>query len=1007
MGREQRDNWRFASQAGILASSFFMPPAAAYFALVAGNLIISAIFPQSKPKKKEVSPSYSWKHATNATANEDTPLPIIYGKARVKPVIKNRFITMEGNKQYLNVLYGFSGHRIDEISDTIAPEWSWYGRNYPNQQYYEVGDVVRTPSADPNYGNEPGKTYRCKKWHYSGYYMSARSGPEIDYLNTNYWKVWHGTAAITNILVDGMPLSNFITANSNDVRYETRPGLAQQSVITGFENTYSHLALNIYPEALFPSTPNFYKGAANSHFLYYNNTRYKIVYSGLSANYLFWTPGADSYTTGTHLSDKPADAFVIYSRYIATNYQWNVQVPSASEWYTTTLVSNITQNIELVLYFPDGMYGESMDGSLIDCQCGIFAQYRLYGSGGAWSNFDMPIHTSHEKVNSVRDEDGLVSFDFTSKTSTPFYKTFRAAKENELLTAGRYQVRVCTIGPRRVQVVDIASISYAAEDGDGELRGHTYPGEALLGLRILATGQLSGDIEVTAEVERSTVPVYNTRSSAWVNAAANAHGWAVYDILANGHPDHCAYPSITNDAGVIQPIYGCGVDKDRIDYETFRSWVTYVNGSGSSALGMELNIVFDAATTAWDAILQICQEGRGVVYPLGAKFFAVIDKAVTDAAAGGLTDMEVAQLFSVGSINRESFRQQWADKSKKVNAIETIFFDEDNNYERTEFVVRSSNFDAGTDNSVPTQLELIGTTSYHQAFAQAVFLLNNNELLNHVIVFNTDIEGMQAQVGDVIRVQHDSMVGQGGKVASYDHTTGVITLDKQVTIATGTTYEFLIQLSDGSLRMKTVTGGSPTSTINFGAGVSWGATNPAQYDNWAFGPVGESSKLFRIIDISMAGDYSRQLVCLEYNARVYQVDVNSTDSTAATAAKVAANEVAPAADISVAQAAKVAPNLGIVPFTAFNTASNLRLHEIISRNRTTGEYESSIGVSWDPLDGENWAEYEVAFRDVDASDLYWVGLWNTATTYDMYDKVIHNGNTYVSLINDNVGNTPI
>ncbi len=937
MGRKQRENWRFAAQAGLFAASMFMPPMAAYFTIVTGNVLITALFPPRMAKEEKTSPSYAWKHTANSTASEDTPMSIVYGKARVKPIIKSRFITMEGDKQFLNTLYGFTGHRIDEISNTVAPRWRWLGRDV-SHHFYDTGDVVRTPAADATYGDEPGKTYRCKRFHYAAGIENIGEGypgSGIDYYNTDYWEVWHGTAAITDILIDGMPIENFITANSEDVRYETRPGLSEQTVIEGFENAYSNLPQSIT----------------------------------LNEN-----------------------------------------------WITIQTASEVVQNIEVTLYFPNGLYRIDAFGAMEKRYKSIYIQYREIGTDD-WNSFQYRM--KHNDADSPIFSGTGIQVGMSSPSST--YRVYRAKVDGTYLDTGKpYEIRISTSIPSTdervqdtLQIINVATISYAQPDADGELRGFTYPGEALLGLKILATGQLSGDIETTGVVERSTVPVWVEDESRWdTTAAADAHGWAVYDILANGHPSHPAYPDIDADSSTIQPIYGCGIPRTRLDYASFRDWVVFANGNDNpntaaiEGLGRKLNIVFDTFTTAWDAILRICQEGRGIIFPIGSKFYALVDKAITDVVVEGTTDKDVTQLFSMGNINLESFKQQWVDKSKKANAIEIVFFDEDNNYDRTQFVIRTSDWDTMTELNNPLQLVLQGTTEYSQAFAQGIYLMNCNELLNHVVVLESDIESLQSQVGDVIRIQHDSMMGEGGKVVGYDSPTGIVTLDKEITIVPGTDYEFIIQLSDGSLRMKTVTGGSNTSTINFGASVVWGAANPTKYDSWAFGEVGASSKLFRIIDITIAGNYGRRITCLEYDARIYQLDLASTDTAAQTAEKEAEGTTAPAGETSNWNVGKIAADLGRVSRTTFNTASTIQLEEVISRNRATGEYESSIVASWNIEEGENWGEWDVSLRDVDATDLGWQGDWSSNSPYDIYDKVYRDGLAFISTENTNT-KTPI
>ena len=684
---------------------------------------------------------------------------------------------------------------------------------------------------------------------------------------------------------------------------------------------------------------------------------------------------------------------------------WLLEIPSSGEWYTTTLSSTVIQDIEFTLYFPYGMYAENLSGGMTEAQCAIFAQYREVG-GDHWYDFNVKLHTQYEYVTTRYNN--IATYTFPCKINDAFYKIITATPFGGMLDVGQYEIRFCTLAPKTVQLVNIASVSMAEADADGELRGFAYPGESLLGLKILATGQLSGDIEVTGVVERSKVKVYNERTSVWADREADRHGWAVYDMLANGHPNHPEYPDISATSSTIQPVYGCRVDKGRLDYESFRSMVLFVNGTTTASLNRKLNIVFDTFTTAWDAILRICQEGRGIIFPIGSKFYALADMAVDDVVADATTDADVTQLFSMGNIDLESFKQQWADKSKKANAIEVVFFDEDNNYERTQFVVRTSDWGTSSDLNNPLQLVLQGTTEYRQAFAQALYLLNCNELLNHIVVFESDIEALQAQVGDVIRVQHDSMTGSGGKVVDFERFASPpivqrLTLDKTITLVSGTTYELLVQLSDGSLRMKSITGSGDYTQITWDYDTDW-PTDPVQYDSWAFGEAGSSSKLFRIIDITTGGSYGRRITCLEYNVGVYKADLNSTDTVAQAAEKIANGDYSPASELSNDNVEKIAPDLAIDSVTLFNTAANLRLQEVISRNRATGEYESSIVASWGIEEGENWGEWEVSFRDVDGSDLGWQGEWeaNHGTGYSIYDKVEREGFAYISMEDNNL-----
>ena len=975
MANRQRQNWKMGLQIGLGAGALVVGGPIAYFAMVGGGILLNALFPVRAEKEQPLSESYDWRHTTNKSASHELPMPIVYGTAHVKPVVKNRFITIDGDKEYLNILYSFTGHRIDEKS-AIDDVFTYQGNSI-----YPVGRIVK---GNPNYTDyEPGKTYRAKKSFLS-------SNNSVNFHNYANWQVWHGTAKIDNILINGNPIDNYITDNTEDIFYETRPGLAEQSVIEGFDATYSN---NAYSEGLFIAKPAIdVKGASidyislaakvnfRNHKLNYNGTTYSILSDNLTAagaiNYVWWE-SPNLYYTLTGTSTPPSadhHLIVIVTDTNKKTYSQATNTPTSGDWFEPGLQITGAHDIEIFVNFPNGLFGIKNNTNVTNAYAYMFAQYREVGTT-TWFDFNFLSHKPFATPRIIGDvKEGVI----VAKKLSNFSVSVKAAR----ITSGgtiylnptkTYEVRIAGHSYVIMTLTNIAGIVYSAENADGSAPGFSYPGESLLAIRALATGELSGDIEITGEVTRSTVKAYT--GSAWVDKDANVHAWAVYDILANGHVDHPEYPDITAPSATIQPVYGCALSKDRIDYDSFNTWAQHTEVGGE--LELQLNIVFDTFTMAWDAIMKICREGMGVAYPLGSKFFAITDKAVVDA--------DITQLFSEGNINLQSFNQNWVDKSKKANSVETTFWNADNNYERTQFILRTSDWDTGGELNAPIQLMLYGTTDYNQAVALATYYMNNNELLNQLMTFEMDVDALDSQVGDVVFIQHNSLTGNGGKVLGYNAGTGVETLDKTITLVGGTNYDFYIQHGDGTIDIKTdITGGVPTNTIDFGAGVSW-TTNPAAFDNWAFGSAGNAVKRFRIVDIDNSGNYKRQVTCLEYNELAYKIQIGKADSS----------------DLNIVSAAKIAPVLDQQDMPTFNTASNLRLIEVLSFNRNTGQYESSIQVSWDANQGEDWGEWEIKFRDVDSEDEQWQGEWDSGATYDLYDKVELNGRAYISLADAN------
>jgi len=763
--------WRTIASVGMGAALMAIPgtQAAAWHGLwmggfgkgavaVMGSAMI-AIFLKDKDKDSTaLSQSYAWQYGSNYKAPYGTPMPIIYGKARVRPVLKNRYVTVEGDKQRLYALYGLAAHKVDEVSEDYAQRYIM-GATYP------YGTIVRTTEeilADESL-DEPGKTYRCKNVDGSEYTF---------YTDTDHWEVWRGTASFyDDIIVNGRSIGDY----NRDVKWETRPGLPEQTFIEDFDVTYNNFAQDIVlyldaPEIIRKVMDLQYVSASNllnwvAHTLYFLGEAHRIedgkTTPSTGLNYIVWNP--DVYTTRylvvTSVSE--GDYVIATLERPSGKKIWIAGIPSEGDWITPILPLSNIHNIELMFEFPYGLYGQPAGEKIVSGTCKLFAQYREYTAGDTekWIDFDFTFANPDYTIPYGLFSAGAV----VRKTSRAFNISVKAVGEyNQLNAAKTYEIRVVASSPSIVKLVNVATLVYGEENVEGDWPGFTYPGEPLLGIKALASGQISGDLDVQVDVERSQVWVYNTRYTTdrdgnasdgrWVLRAANNHAWAVYDILAQGHPDHPAYPTLNNDDA--EAIYGCGIDKDRLDYESFRTWAENIG-----ELDYELNSVFDTFMTAWDVILRICQEGRGMVYPVGTKIYAFTDKAE-----------EVSQVFTMGNIHLDTFIQKYTDATQKVDVIEVTYWDAERNYEQTTLAVRTADWDSSTGLSVPLAITLYGTTDSDQAWSIARFLLMGNELLNNAISFGVDVDALAVLAGDVVEVQHDVLTtGSGGRITTVEH----------------------------------------------------------------------------------------------------------------------------------------------------------------------------------------------------------------------------------------------
>lgn len=936
-------SWRTFLETVALAGSFFANPAIKFMSIGLG-IIISSL-PVRRRQAEYKGETYTWTHKANRTAAEGTPMPVIYGRTRVKPVLKNRYIRMQGDKQVLYALYGFACHSIDQRD---VEQWSL-------GKVYAAGDEV-------GYSVTPGKTYVCTKVHRAGVSRSKFSGiwtaPITD---TDFWKPGPGTADITGILLNGRSIDTY-----SGIEYETRPGLPVQSMITGFDKTYSNFPQSNASVNMAVPVPLLQRGVVVlrhgicfRHQVYYAGKLYWVKANNkLGLGKVYWTPPeineVESEYTTTPGTFEICD---FHNSFDDDDTTWGFMqaFPSSDgDWTVVDISVATTQNIQVDLCLPNGLFaagtGTNTAGKTYPSPCRLFLQYRRrYNSGlwGTWLSFPFVVEDAVAPTSSLVHGADVVLNRTALET---VYLSYMARVEDvdTLLEKSEYQVRVAAVAPADVELTNVAGVTY------GEF---TYPGEPLLGIRALASDKLSGDIEVTGVCDRGTVWVRN--ASSWVLKSANNAAWVVYDILAQGHAQH---PTLAKSDGIReQSRYGCGIVYSKLDYTSFNTWANFLSDND-----YHCNTVFDEWTTAWDAVLRVCGEFRGMVTPVGTRYYALVDKPETPG-----------QLFSMGNILKGSFSQTWPNRDSRAGSMEITYFDKDRGYDAVTILLRGEKW----QELDPTRITLYGTTDYEQAYTIATYFMNCNELLEAAVEFDVGAGELQVGVGDVVWVQHDvPQWGRGGRVVSFQ--TGIpvpgtdsIGLDLTMTYESGNTYEIILRHSlTDTVERQTITNPAGDSAYARTASGVW-SIPPAAGDVFAIGIVADGEEVrvqpYRVIDVRRGSNLSKRLTLLEYNPDVYT----------------------PAAQLPVIGLPKVAPS-------TFNEAVNVRAVEKITP-RTTGEYEPGIEVTWDAVQGDVWGEWEVVYRDVDSADTGWKGDFVAGTVYGMFDKVQYDGKTYMSLVDGN------
>lgn len=412
---------------------------------------------------------------------------------------------------------------------------------------------------------------------------------------------------------------------------------------------------------------------------------------------------------------------------------------------------------------------------------------------------------------------------------------------------GRYDIRLTRITPDRTgsRYMDYIYLNKVKE----KIRdGFTYPRQALVGMKALATNQLSGGFDFSCMVDGALIRSYD--GAAYTVTFSNNPAWVCYDILTQ--------PVIDNQHNIVR---WDGISPTRIDVDSFKEWADWCDelvpdGYSGTEKRMTFNGTFDTDMNMWDAAWKACQVGRAALVWRGTVLYAVVDKEETPV-----------QLFTVGNIADGTFKETFLSLEDRASEIEVDFINSEKDYERDKFTVINTNLD---NPSNKVNLQLIGITKPSEAWRAADYRLLCNQYQLRTIEFQADIDSIACTVGDVVRISHEiPQWGYGGRVISANATS--VTIDRPVTLAIGTTYEITIKLSDDTVVTKEVLTASDDAEHTV-LDVSTFASIPEQYDVYAFGEVSVSYKDFRIIDITRTQDQKCSITAVEYSSNVYAND---------------------------------------------------------------------------------------------------------------------------------------
>lgn len=488
--------------------------------------------------------------------------------------------------------------------------------------------------------------------------------------------------------------------------------------------------------------------------------------------------------------------------------------------------------LEITLEWSSGLYHLDDNGNYDTASIVFTIEYRLSGETN-WT----PNNT----------------YTVSNASADAFKRSFRwlVAKE------GQYDIKVTIIsrnsGSRYMSYTQW-SILTAYNSGL-----YCRPNKVLVGLRILATNQLSGGVpSLNWRQTRAQVYVWNPNMNTYEAKAANNPIWAAYDIL------HGCRRLKNINTGVYEYIVA-GCEHNHLDayYTEWSSAAAYAdeqikNHDGEMESRFQFDAYYDTTQKRFDAATKAAAVGHAAIIIHGCNYGIVVDRPGV-----------ICQIFGEGRTKVSSVSGSFLSRDERAKSVEITYNDDKNDFKNTQFTLRSTDY-TGQDNTA--QLSLFGVARRSQAYREGVTALATSDRQLQTVELSTDIDGITAEYGDVVGYTHAiSKIGiASGRIVQATGTTA--TLDKTVVLDKKKTYEIYIQLADDTLVKREII--AVDGATNLLSVTQPFIDIPQMHDCYSFGETDKAVKPYRIIGAERDGDLLVKLKMIEYDEAVYATELD-------------------------------------------------------------------------------------------------------------------------------------
>lgn len=447
----------------------------------------------------------------------------------------------------------------------------------------------------------------------------------------------------------------------------------------------------------------------------------------------------------------------------------------------------------------------------------VEARYRVAGSGTAWAS--CPVLGT---LNITRARAKLLRYELMA-----------------VVAEGQYEV-----GLMRTSADDPEDFDGASETTWAALRSHRNipvvsesmrSKVVLLAVAIKATDQLNGAIDNLNCIAESIEHIYS--GSNWTSTAVSRNPAShLIEGLVHGRFLNDPIPSAS------------------IDWAAFNAWYTLCASNGWSCD----KVLADSATLQ-ELCNRIAHTGRAYITLRDGLYSVVVDEAKTTPV----------QHFTPRNVRSFTWTKAFGDLP---HGYRLGFLSADDDYQTSERLCLYDEYTEATATKLE-RLDLWGITDATQVWKHGRYLLACRRLRPEAYTFETDVEGIVCEPGDLVLVSHDSIaVGiVSGRIKALTADGGgavvAVEIDEEIEVEAGVTYGVQIRAVGGYYyRTVTVDGRELTLSSSIPAGVL------ATGDLYTIGEAGTETMRCVVSSIEAGQDFGCRITCLDEAPGVHTAD---------------------------------------------------------------------------------------------------------------------------------------